>query len=203
MEKSEKFPELDKGLDKKVAGYNNISYSLYELRNSANNFHTYDPKNYRNIMIKKYSQIYNCREQIVPLNLLEEVYGLDWNFVEKWVQVPDWFYSFYNIALNNYQVSNLGRIKINDTILLQEAYKDGYLVISKENNVSEVNNHTVEIYKFISAAFFGKPNGKDIHHINNNGYDCRPNNLILIEPEDHSKAHGYPVKTNKKKYKQL
>ena len=137
MEASEKFPELDEGLEKTVIGYNSIIYSLYELRNSANNYHTFDPENYRKEIIKKYSKIYNCREQIIPLNLLEEVYGLDCNFVEKWVQVPDWFYTMYTVASNNYQVSNLGRIKINDTILLQEAYKDGYLVISNKNNRSE------------------------------------------------------------------
>ena len=72
MEKSKKFPELDEGLENKVIGYNNISYSLYELRNSANNYLTYDPVKYRKEIIRKYSKIYNCREQIVPLNLFDE-----------------------------------------------------------------------------------------------------------------------------------
>ena len=54
MEKSKKFPELDEGLENKVIGYNNISYSLYELRNSANNYLTYDPVNYRKEIIRKY-----------------------------------------------------------------------------------------------------------------------------------------------------
>lgn len=198
MEKSKKFPELDEGLENKVIGYNNISYSLYELRNSANNYLTYDPVNYRKEIIRKYSKIYNCREQIVPLNLLEEVYGLDCNFVEKWVQVPDWFYTMYKVASNNYQVSNLGRIKINDTILLQEAYKDGYLVISNKNNISGIGDNSKEIFYFISAAFFGKSNGKVIHHINNNGYDCRPDNLILLEPREHSQVHGRYIKPDDK-----
>ena len=198
MEASEKFPELDEGLEKTVIGYNSIIYSLYELRNSANNYYTFDPENYRKEIIKKYSKIYNCREQIIPLNLLEEVYGLDCNFVEKWVQVPDWFYTMYTVASNNYQVSNLGRIKINDTILLQEAYKDGYLVISNKNNISDTQNHSKEIYYFISAAFFGKPNGKTIHHINNNGYDCRPDNLILLTLREHSKVHGRYIKPDGK-----
>lgn len=198
MEKSKKFPELDEGLENKVIGYNNISYSLYELRNSANNYLTYDPVKYRKEIIRKYSKIYNCREQIVPLNLLEEVYGLDCNFVEKWVQVPDWFYTMYKVASNNYQVSNLGRIKINDTILLQEAYKDGYLVISNKNNISGIGDNSKEIFYFISAAFFGKSNGKVIHHINNNGYDCRPDNLILLEPREHSQVHGRYIKPDDK-----
>ena len=198
MEKSKKFPELDEGLENKVIGYNNISYSLYELRNSANNYLTYDPVNYRKEIIRKYSKIYNCREQIVALNLLEEVYGLDCNFVEKWVQVPDWFYTMYKLASNNYQVSNLGRIKINDTILLQEAYKDGYLVISNKNNISGIGDNSKEIFYFISAAFFGKSNGKVIHHINNNGYDCRPDNLILLEPREHSQVHGRYIKPDDK-----
>lgn len=196
MEKSI-YPELDEGLEKTVIGFNNIKYSLYELRNSANNFKTNDPGNYRSEIIKKYSKIYNCKETIIPLNLMEEVYGLNCDFKEQWVQIPDWFYPMYEIALNNYQVSNLGRIKVNDTILIQEAYKDGYLVISNNNRVPGVNNHSVEIYKFVSAAFLGKPDGRDIHHINNNGYDCRPKNLILLKPREHSKAHGKYVSTDK------
>ena len=51
MEKSKRFPELDEGLENKVIGYNSISYSLYELRNSANNYLTYDPVNYRKEII--------------------------------------------------------------------------------------------------------------------------------------------------------
>ena len=104
----------------------------------------------------------------------------------------------YKVASNNYQVSNLGRIKINDTILLQEAYKDGYLVISNKNNISGIGDNSKEIFYFISAAFFGKSNGKVIHHINNNGYDCRPDNLILLEPREHSQVHGRYIKPDDK-----
>lgn len=188
-----RYSELNNGLEKIVIGFNNINYSLYELRNSANNFKTTDPADYRSVVIKKYSKIYQCKDPNIPSYILEEVFGLSKNFKEEWVPVPDWFYSFYNVAVLNYEVSNLGRIRIDNTILIQEAYKDGYLVISKNNDVPQVKNHSVEIYKFISAAFLGNPNGRDIHHINNNGYDCRPDNLILLEPRDHSKAHGFFV----------
>ena len=36
-----------------------------------------------------------------------------------------------------------------------------------------------------------------IHHINNNGYDCRPDNLIPLRPREHSKAHGFFVSSDK------
>ncbi len=197
MEKSN-FPELDAGLDTEVIGYNKRRYSLYELRNSANNYKTGDPQEYRSQIRDKYARIYNCKEQNVPLYLLEEVYGLDSAFEEKWEAVPGWFYSMYEIALLDYKASNLGRIKVNDTILEQEAYQDGYLVISSNNSVPGVNNHSVNIYTFISAAFLGKPDGRVVHHINNNGYDCRPDNLILLSPREHSKSHGRYVGTDKR-----
>ena len=192
-----RYSELNNGLEKTVTGFNNISYSLYELRNSANNFKTTDPAEYRFEVIKKYSKIYQCKDPIIPSCILEKVYGVSKKFEEEWVPVPDWFYSFYKIAKLKYEVSNLGRIRIDNTILIQEAYKDGYLVISRNNDVPQVGNHSIEIYKFISAAFFGNPKGRDIHHINNNGYDCRPDNLILLEPREHSKVHGYFVLSDK------
>lgn len=194
MEKA-KSPELDKGLDAVVTGYNGRKYTLYELRNSANNFKLDDPQEYREIIKEKYKKIYNCTEVKIPAEDLKEIYGLDESFVEEWETVPDWFFTKYSIAALQYEVSSLGRLRIGEKYLKQEAYKDGYLVISTDNpNCPEAKNHSVEIYKFIAAAFLGKLHHTDtynIHHIDNNGYDCRPENLILLTPEEHSKVHGF------------
>lgn len=193
------YPELDVDLDTIVIGYNKKNYSLAKLRETANKYKWNDP----NIAVtkKKHEKIYNCLLDIVPFELISQVYSdIPENFTEHWEKVPDWFYDYYKIKNLSYEVSNLGRIRIKIDekylFLLQDDKigHHGYLVISKDNEkkYSSVRNHSVEIYKFISAAFLGKPEDKRIHHIDNNGYDCRPENLILLTKTEHSKAHGFP-----------
>ena len=196
MEKS-KYPQLDEGLEEKVFGYKGIEYSLYELRNSANNFRTDDAKCYRNIAKSKYSKIYNCEQDFVPVKLLEEVYGLDETFKETWREVSD---------NKKYTVSNLGRIKLNGVLVHQDDDNfNGYLKMTKTIEGKDSDNRSENIYTFVAKAFFSleELNGKSIHHINNNGYDCRPENLILLTPEQHSKVHGFPVKGDNNSYEKV
>ncbi|MDO5767821.1 MAG: HNH endonuclease, partial [Spirochaetales bacterium] len=136
------------------------------------------------------------------------VYGLDEKFVEEWKKLDNWFYDFYKIERIGFEVSNLGRIRYDDIYLLQEAEKYGYLTISKELNKKKypdlkVKTFSKYVYYYISAGFYGNPNGKCIHHINNNGYDCRPENLILLTPPQHSKVHGFPVKGDDNSYEKV
>ncbi len=196
MEKSN-YPQLDEGLDEKVFGYKGIEYSLYELRNSANNFRTDDAKCYRNIAKVKYSKIYNCESETIPANLLEEVYGLSESFKEIWRKVPD---------NKKYTVSNLGRIKLNGILVHQDDENfNGYLKMTKTTEGKDSDNRSENIYIFVAKAFFSleELHGKCIHHINNNGYDCRPENLILLTPPQHSKVHGFPVKGDDNSYEKV
>lgn len=196
MEKSE-YPQLDEGLDEKVFGYKGIEYSLYELRNSANNFRTDAAKCYRNIAKAKYSKIYNCEQDFVPVKLLEEVYGLDETFKEIWREVPD---------NKKYTVSNLGRIKLNGILVHQDDENfNGYLKMTKTTEGKDSDNRSENIYIFVAKAFFSleELHGKCIHHINNNGYDCRPENLILLTPPQHSKVHGFPLKGDDNSYEKV
>ena len=196
MEKSN-YPQLDEGLDEKVFGYKGIEYSLYELRNSANNFRTDDAKCYRNIAKVKYSKIYNCESETIPANLLEEVYGLSESFKEIWREVPD---------NKKYTVSNLGRIKLNGILVHQDDENfNGYLKMTKTTEGKDSDNRSENIYVFVAKAFFSleELHGKCIHHINNNGYDCHPENLILLTPPQHSKVHGFPVKGDDNSYEKV
>lgn len=196
MEKSE-YPQLDEGLEEKIFGYKGIEYSLYELRNSANNFRADDAKCYRNITKAKYSKIYNCETETIPANLLEEVYGLDETFKEIWREVPD---------NKKYTVSNLGRIKLNGILVHQDDDNfNGYLKMTKTAEGKNSDNRSENIYIFVAKAFlsFEELNGKSIHHINNNGYDCRPENLILLEKDQHLKVHGSPVKGDDNSYEKV
>ena len=186
---------LNIGLEETVKGYNNETFSLSELRASSNRYRWNDP--YIMETKIKHESIYNNLNERIPLDLVKKVYGVNDDFMEIWEKVS------WNTRVP-YCVSNLGRIAkyekeekgvfIGKEILLQTDIKDkkGYLVISYDNN-QEGLNHTTCIYEFIANAFFGDKKDKQIHHIDNNGYDCRPDNLILLTPRQHSKVHGFYV----------
>lgn len=183
-----------------IKGYNGRIYTLYELRASANNYKSKDSKLFREILKKKFSKIYNCSDENIPVEFLKEVYGIDKNN-EYWVVLKE----FTN---KDYSVSNYGRIKHFGKLVRQDEHKDlsGYLYMTGYLNEKTkfTGNSSKEVYKFIAAAFFPnhcsvyeEKHEYDIHHINNNGYDCRPNNLIPLTPREHSKVHGFFVSTDK------
>lgn len=180
------YSEFEKTLGKEVTGYNNRKYSLYELSLSANNYQSNHNNEYRELIQKKYSKIYNCESETIPANLLEEVYGLSESFKEIWREVPD---------NKKYTVSNLGRIKLNGILVHQDDNNfNGYLKMTKTVEGKDSDNRSENIYIFVAKAFFSNyKEGMHVHHINNNGYDCRPENLILLEKGQHSIVHNFPV----------
>lgn len=179
------YSEFEKTLGKEVTGYNNRKYSLYELSLSANNYQSNHNNEYRELIQKKYSKIYNCESETIPANLLEEVYGLSESFKEIWREVPD---------NKKYTVSNLGRIKLNGILVHQDDNNfNGYLKMTKTVEGKDSDNRSENIYIFVAKAFFSNyKEGMHVHHINNNGYDCRPENLILLEKGQHSIVHNFP-----------
>ena len=70
----------------------------------------------------------------------------------------------------------------------------GYLVIDPEKKYPElhklVSTGYPRVYKLVAMAFLGKNeyegDGSVIHHIDNNGYDNRPENLIWLTREEHN-----------------
>lgn len=198
MEKSNtrNYSEFEKTLGKEVTGYNNRKYSLYELSLSANNYQGNHNSAYRELIQKKYSKIYNCESETIPANLLEEVYGLSESFKEIWREVPD---------NKKYTVSNLGRIRLNGVLVHQDDNNfNGYLKMTKTVEGKDSDNRSENIYIFVAKAFFSNyKEGMHVHHINNNGYDCRPENLILLTPPQHSKVHGFPVKGDDNSYEKV
>ena len=190
--------ELDKNLNDEVFGYNGKKYTLYELRCSANNYLTSDPKECRQKLKEKYAKVYNCIEQEVPPSILKEVYSLDSNFKEICEPVSGY-------TKNDYYASNLGRIRQFGKIMLQDDTNlNGYLYLkdyAEGSNKLYKFKSTTPVYTFIACAFFKDFNNgtelKHIHHINNNGYDSRPDNLIPLTQKEHSIAHGRVIKNSK------
>lgn len=183
---SKDYSKFEENLKAEVTGYNNRKYSLYELSLSANNYQGNHNSEYRELIQKKYSKIYNCESETIPANLLEEVYGLSESFKEIWREVPD---------NKKYTVSNLGRIKLNGILVHQDDNNfNGYLKMTKTVEGKDSDNRSENIYIFVAKAFFSNyKEGMHVHHINNNGYDCRPENLILLEKGQHSIVHNFPV----------
>ena len=196
---------LNEGLleQTKYKGYQERIYTLYELRTSANNYSSKIPEVVRKFIKDKYAKIYNYPEEEIPVELIKEVYGSETK--EIWAEVAGY-------KDKNYLVSNYGRIKHrpNDKEKYRLVFQDedpkdlykGYLKMKHYLNEPDVEfkgDKTNYSYHFIAYGFFKELLGKglNIHHINNKGYDCRPDNLILLTPREHSKAHGFFVSSDK------
>lgn len=188
----------------KYKGYNDRIYTLYELRTTANSYSSREPEEYRKFIKDKYAKIYNYSGEKIPIELIKEVYGVE--IEEKWNVVAGY-------SNEDFLVSSYGRIKHRPSkneeyrLVYQDEdscdlYK-GYLRPQRyltEDKIEYKGSKNYS-YHFIAYGFFRELWGKglDIHHINNNGYDCRPENLILLEPREHSKAHGFFVISDKKR----
>jgi hypothetical protein len=89
------------------------------------------------------------------------------------------------------EVSNLGRIKYNGSILLQmpdETQSDpyGYLWVK----IPEVGQYMV--YRLVAETWCDNPDRSiyiTVHHISNNGMDNRPENLLWVTTEQHVEIH--------------
>ena len=99
---------------------------------------------------------------------------------EKWVKHP---------TLKTYEVSNLGRVKIKGVIQRQIDDPDGklgYLVLEKYTSVL--------VYQLVADCFLDRLNHSSaerlaVHHIDNNGYDCSEDNLIMLTEKQHNAIH--------------
>lgn len=205
--KKSNYPQLDEGLDEKVIGFDGKTFTLRELRVTANEYTAKAPIEERKSIKEKFEQIFNCDKEKIPDELLKEVYGDNIKTKEIWKPVP--LYKKEKDGEAEYSASNFGRIKHYGIIMKQgdKLGKEygGYLVMKDYTRPAEYKfDSTTCVYRFVAAAFL--PNYKEgmhVHHINNNGYDCRPENLILLTPPQHSKVHGFPVKGDDNSYEKV
>ncbi len=99
------------------------------------------------------------------------------------------------------EVSNYGRVRINNEIIKQidnfdEHPNGGYLWLDCPKYPQYHHNKLYYVYILVVDTWLGKNPGTPgnwyhRHHINNNGYDNRPENLIWLTSEEH-KQIPYP-----------
>jgi len=157
-EVSEDFEAIFKYMDEHVP--HTISYSFDELAQMVEN----QPYEYVNF--------YNGK----PIHKILDINSLPGEVFRKYPEN------------NNIEVSNLGRIKIDDKVIEQwEDDKNGkdYLYVK----IGELEKY---VYRFVAKTWCEKPMFFDdsetwcVHHISNNGYDNRPSNLVWVKMNDHS-----------------
>lgn len=164
-----------------IIGYAGKCYSILDLRERA--------KEYRygeNISIKESfeSKFNNPNES-----------SLDG---EVWVRLTQ-------KGWNSYFVSNFGRVrwinnenKIFQLHQVDELKEDGtphygYLVFDPKQ-LPGIIQHNYHVWRLIAMGFLGlseHQKGYIVHHINNNGYDCSPENLILVTEDQHKAIHPF------------
>ena len=93
-------------------------------------------------------------------------------------------------------VSDMGRVKVkyktnispNEEILAQsDDIEGGYLRLPKFPGFGNV-------YRLVAETWLEEVKDKNIvHHINNNGYDNRVENLIWVNKEEHGLIHGFKI----------
>jgi hypothetical protein len=89
------------------------------------------------------------------------------------------------------EVSNLGRVRYNGSVLLQvpdETKSDpyGYLWV-------KFSNRSQLVYRLVAETWCERPFSKynTVHHISNNGMDNRVSNLLWVTPEQHKDIHRW------------
>lgn len=189
-------------MDKKIKELKNIKYfdgTLYKFEDYKDiliKLAEYTPENIQNMykpFTKKGYYYYGKDEpvivdKIVALTRSKVLFDVDENgnkIYEQWIPIKN----------ENYEISNFGRIrKINGEVQpLHESYHNGY-----DYSDGYLAFASFSIHKEVSKAFNSVPaleeiNYKDYeaHHINNNGHENTPENLIWLTKEQHDIVHGF------------
>lgn len=161
------------------------------------------PKMTNEEFLKEYSKLYDVTwhqgEEIIYTKDKVTYYKNYENEIdgEKWKSLS------HIKVYTKYSVSNFGRVKFNGHILPQgDDVKQGYLKIDPKKQYRV--NHGINVYTLVACGFLGKTigDGYDVHHIDNNGYNCTVENLVLLTRAQHKAVH-YKTKMNKDELKRF
>lgn len=147
--------------------------------------------------VKQYSKLNNTwhyGEDKIVFNKKKfaEIYNKEANKKYSEDEKEDWKSLSHIPGYKNYWVSSYGRVRIGDYVIEQDDFNNsGYLKLDPYRKYKGRVDHEVNVYTLIAMGFLGKEynDGYDVHHINNNGYDCRPKNLILLTRKQHIAVH--------------
>ena len=152
-----------------LADYKSI---MTEYKKTVNGAFCKDSNNER--YNKDYNQGFEKEE-------LESMIDEEWHFLT-------------NKGYTKYAVSSMGRVAFSDRkkyiiIFQDDKNDDGYLRLDPEGEYNL--DHQIEVYKLIAMGFLGKELGDDydVHHRINDGYNCKPNNLVLLTRSQHNAVH--------------
>ena len=107
---------------------------------------------------------------------------------EEWRILTNQYYTKYAVS-NHGRVAFLDKDGLYHVLEQDDENSKGYLKLDPSGRFSV--DHQIEVYKLIAMGFLGKQigDGFDVHHKINDGYNCRPENLILLTREQHNKVH--------------
>ena len=168
-------------MESKIKGYLGVEYTIEQLKQLCPKCHTVKEIESNPVLKAEIEQ---------KQNYYSAIYNSDVPVLngEIWIDLPKW---------EKYSASSLGRIRWNKPdgsyeILKQYDEKGRYGYLKLEPGKKGITQSDY-VYTMIAYAFLGKRinDGKQVHHIDNNGYNCRPDNLILVDCEQHSEIHGF------------
>jgi hypothetical protein len=172
--------KLNMNRRKIITGIKN--YDISELKNILENYvYNKHDNNYNNIPVYKITDI-----EILPGEMFEKY--------PKNINIACWNYRNF---IKNYdkiiEVSNLGRIKIDGILQEQKEMTYGYLYINLNNKTN------YNVYRMVGETWCPCPVEEtnkywQVHHITNNGYDNRAENLIWVNLVEHRFIDPFPYK---------
>ena len=102
--------------------------------------------------------------------------------------------SSYHIKGDTYYISNLGRVKLNDTLLSigNGLYVDKELGTRGDSYNLKIVGFPKYIYHYVFDLFFDEPKKKyyQLHHIDYDRMNNSVSNLIYVSPYEHGKIHS-------------
>lgn len=157
--------ELYKNIDEKDRFYTNTKKVL-DIQD-INQFYRLAKESYKNANIEYDETLETYEESWLPCNHFSE------NNRHKHKTI---------------EISNFGRVKVDSKIKAQVELKrdSGYL------HVEEFGS-TLKVWTLVAETWIKKPEMNcvhEVHHLSNNGYDQRPENLIWLSSSDHKFIHS-------------
>lgn len=193
---------------KKIKYFDEKEYKFEDYKDVLIKLAEYSPENIQNMykpFTKKGYYYYGKDEpvivdKIVALTRSKDLFDIDENgnkIAEDWKPIK---------GNEEYEISNFGRIRkkngevqpLHESYYNGHDYSDGYLEFSGFS----IHREVAKAFNCVSELEKTNYKNYEAHHINNNGHENTPENLIWLKKEQHKIVHEiknrYSVHTNDK-----